>query len=264
MSAPPPPAEPDSHDDSRADAPPPDQTHVSPAESDSDMASDSELTDLRSRLKKFKSLKSKMAVSQSLNRRAVLAEDAAKKQDPREEARRERKRKEAEELASEKAAESAGLDPERLRDLQYTAEDVERWDRKVKRKKEGEDKAFESFNSAATKSYRRLVSQLKPDLGAYAESRAKAEARGVEFYRGADETDAMGETTTGEGVDRMVRGVEESQDRRSKFSRRRAHRDDDDVTYINERNARFNKKISRAYDKYTQEIKANFERGTAL
>lgn len=53
-------------------------------------------------------------------------------------------------------------------------------------------------------------------------------------------------------------------ERRAKFSRRRAFDEDDDVTYINERNMHFNKKIARAYDKYTAEIKGNFERGTAL
>lgn len=47
------------------------------------------------------------------------------------------------------------------------------------------------------------------------------------------------------------------------FSRRRAHRDRD-VDFINDRNAHFNKKIERAFGSYTQEIKANLERGTAL
>ena len=36
------------------------------------------------------------------------------------------------------------------------------------------------------------------------------------------------------------------------------------VDYINKRNMVFNKKISRAFDKYTTEIRQNLERGTAL
>jgi pre-mRNA-splicing factor SYF2 len=51
---------------------------------------------------------------------------------------------------------------------------------------------------------------------------------------------------------------------RKKFSRRRQEFDQEDVTYINERNKVFNKKIKRAYDKYTVEIRQNLERGTAL
>jgi len=37
-----------------------------------------------------------------------------------------------------------------------------------------------------------------------------------------------------------------------------------DIDYINDRNKHFNKKIKRAYDKYTVEIRQNLERGTAL
>jgi len=71
-------------------------------------------------------------------------------------------------------------------------------------------------------------------------------------------------------------------DKKRKFSRKRANEDEGDITYINERNRIFNKKVShssshrgestsrlliqiaRFYDKYTTEIRASFERGTAL
>jgi pre-mRNA-splicing factor SYF2 len=71
-------------------------------------------------------------------------------------------------------------------------------------------------------------------------------------------------------------------DKRRKFSRKRPNEDTGDVTYINEKNRIFNKKvqlpsvrtsqyslnflfkIARYYDKYTAEIRASFERGTAL
>ncbi|KAJ1449786.1 cyclophilin-like domain-containing protein [Pelagophyceae sp. CCMP2097] len=48
------------------------------------------------------------------------------------------------------------------------------------------------------------------------------------------------------------------------FSRRRAETPGADVDYINDRNAVFNKKIKRAFDKYTVEIRQNIERGTAI
>ena len=78
-------------------------------------------------------------------------------------------------------------------------------------------------------------------------------------------------------------------DKKGKFSRKRLNEDEGDITYINERNRVFNKKvrfpvllfsrnrrfrtnadrssfvqIARYYDKYTSEIRASFERGTAL
>ncbi len=52
--------------------------------------------------------------------------------------------------------------------------------------------------------------------------------------------------------------------KRAAYSRRRAHQLDKDVDSINNRNEHFNRKIERAYGTYTQEIKANLERGTAL
>ncbi|KAL0484747.1 pre-mRNA-splicing factor SYF2 [Acrasis kona] len=69
---------------------------------------------------------------------------------------------------------------------------------------------------------------------------------------------------TQEGIDRMVNELEVRKQKRDKFSRRREYNEDEDVTYINEFNRRFNKNIGKAFDKYTKEIRANLERGTAL
>ena len=51
---------------------------------------------------------------------------------------------------------------------------------------------------------------------------------------------------------------------RARFSRRRQVYDEEDVNFINERNRGFNKKLDRAYDKFTVETRQNLERGTAL
>eukprot|EP00622_Pseudochattonella_farcimen_P006311 FR742098.1.p1 GENE.FR742098.1~~FR742098.1.p1 ORF type:complete len:168 (+),score=33.96 FR742098.1:40-504(+) len=65
-------------------------------------------------------------------------------------------------------------------------------------------------------------------------------------------------------VDRMVTELQEKQEKNKKFGRRRTALDAEDVDYINPQNAHFNKKIKRAFDKYTVEIRQNLERGTAL
>jgi CRISPR/Cas system CSM-associated protein Csm4 (group 5 of RAMP superfamily) len=67
-----------------------------------------------------------------------------------------------------------------------------------------------------------------------------------------------------ERIEAMAKELEEQANRRAQFSRRRTFNEDADVTFINERNRNFNKKIARAFDKYTVEIKENLERGTAL
>jgi len=65
-------------------------------------------------------------------------------------------------------------------------------------------------------------------------------------------------------IDNMVNELNQQIAKRKKFQRRRTYYKDADVSYINKRNMIFNKKVERAYGKYTAEIRANLERGTAL
>jgi cyclophilin family peptidyl-prolyl cis-trans isomerase len=63
------------------------------------------------------------------------------------------------------------------------------------------------------------------------------------------------------------RVAEEMHRRIEKVQRRQLKRnpeDDGDVSYINQRNKKFNEKIKRTYGKATSEIRENLERGTAL
>eukprot|EP00798_Chlamydomonas_sp_ICE-L_P013268 gene13268-19110_t len=91
-----------------------------------------------------------------------------------------------------------------------------------------------------------------------------AKAKDPDFYRGADSLSYGKAADLPESnVDRMVNELVGRDKKKTEFSRRRAH-NDEDVSYINDRNAHFNKKIERAFGKYTVETKANLERGTAL
>jgi len=67
-----------------------------------------------------------------------------------------------------------------------------------------------------------------------------------------------------ENIDKMVQDLEKQVAKRDKFSRRRMYNDDADIDYINERNMKFNKKLERFYGQYTQDIKNDLERGTAI
>ncbi|XP_954914.1 peptidylprolyl isomerase (cyclophilin), putative [Theileria annulata] len=65
--------------------------------------------------------------------------------------------------------------------------------------------------------------------------------------------------------DVVVRNVEKQYKKRDAFSRRRLYDDEaQDISYINERNRVFNKKLERSFGTYSNEIKQNLERGTAL
>ena len=71
-------------------------------------------------------------------------------------------------------------------------------------------------------------------------------------------------TPSSTAVDRLVADMDAAAKRRAAFSRRRRFNDQEDVSYINERNRTFNKKVARSFDAYTIDIAQSLERGTAL
>ncbi|KAK4730234.1 hypothetical protein R3W88_023222 [Solanum pinnatisectum] len=65
-------------------------------------------------------------------------------------------------------------------------------------------------------------------------------------------------------IERMVKELKDSDEKHQSFSQRRKFHKEKDIDSISDRNEHFNKKIERAFEKYTLEIKNNLERGTAL
>lgn len=64
-------------------------------------------------------------------------------------------------------------------------------------------------------------------------------------------------------LEKLSKDVLEREHQRKKYGKRRLHVDGD-IDYINDKNAKFNRKLDRAFDKYTVEIRQNLERGTAI
>lgn len=67
-----------------------------------------------------------------------------------------------------------------------------------------------------------------------------------------------------EAVDRMVADLEGGGGGRGRSRNRKRQGQSDVVDYVNKKNAKINRDLEQAYGKYTKEIKANLERGTAL
>jgi len=88
---------------------------------------------------------------------------------------------------------------------------------------------------------------------------------------GADDDDDDGGPEFGDArppseaaLARMTAELEKRDKKQAAFSRRRATVPGEDIDFINERNRHYNKKLKRAFDPYTVEIKQNLERGTAI
>ncbi|KAI1320196.1 hypothetical protein EDD11_001801 [Mortierella claussenii] len=227
------------------------------------------------RMEKLKGLRQKMNVSKQANRADLMAEHQKSKVNKREESKKERAREEAEKLIAKRDAEEAGEDYERSQFWNYSAESVEKWNDKQEAKRLRMDNKFTDWDQVNHKKYLKQVAELKPNLAAYNAKKDAAMHTNDEgelvvasdsgFYRDANSVAFLSDAKPDAlAVDRLAADVAKQIDARTRFSKRRAHKEDEDVNYINDANQRFNQKISRFYDKYTKEIRDDFERGTAL
>ena len=219
-----------------------------------------------SRLAKLKALRAKMKQAHKSNEKAAINEAKSSRlqgisnhfedesgSDGRKKWHEEKMKRKEEELKKK------GLTKDKAYLLE-TAETADAIARK-KNKRKG-PQGWEAFNQEALYSaYERRTESIKPNLADYQAARAKD----PEFYRASDSLAYGGAGgAPKEAVDRMVNELEERKRKASNFSRRRKFSEDQDVDYINDRNAHFNKKIERAFGAYTRETKANLERGSAL
>jgi pre-mRNA-splicing factor SYF2 len=185
--------------------------------------------------------------------------------------------------------EESGGDFERKRAWDWTAEESERWDKRM-RKKEAhrDDVAFADYTREAQKVYKRQLRGMAPDMEAYAREKLavveKAAAAGTleivetedgeliavdkdgSFYSTADSTNFAKNKPDKAAIDRLVNDLKKADEVAIKRRKERmaANADDGDVTYINEKNKLFNQKLARFYNKYTAEIRESFERGTMV
>ncbi|KAI0229842.1 Pre-mRNA-splicing factor SYF2, partial [Massospora cicadina] len=229
------------------------------------------------RLQKLKELRKRMDESANANRQEVYAEHQRLKTNPKFEAKLEKKTLEAERLRARLEAQERGEDYERIRFWGYSAEAAEKWELKEEERKKRSEIGFTDFNQVAEKKYKKNINKLKPNLGTY-ETQKKILETGLATEPSLELAVASEVATDGrtvrfnaihpkpstEAVDRLVNHVKDEISERAKFSKIRPVKEEDDITYINDRNAHFNRKISRAFDKYTKEIRDSFERGTAL
>ncbi|MQM04801.1 hypothetical protein Taro_037605 [Colocasia esculenta] len=109
--------------------------------------------------------------------------------------------------------------------------------------------------------YKKRTKNMEVDMEAY----NKAKEEDPDFYRNASSLQyGKAPKIPQENIDRMVKELQDRDAKRKSFSRRRKFHEEKDIDSINDRNEHFNKKIERAFGKYTLEIKNNLERGTAL
>ncbi|XP_021753058.1 pre-mRNA-splicing factor syf2-like [Chenopodium quinoa] len=218
-----------------------------------------DLSKLTGRQKKLFELRLKMNEARKANQTAMVAEK--KRMEAPTESRGVSKEKWLEERKKKvgRLLEANGLDMTKayMLDTQDAAE--------LKYKKWEKDPAptgWDVFNQKSLyNAYKKRTKNIAVDLEEY----NKLKEQDPEFYREASSLQYGKDPKTSEAkIDRMVKELKDRDEKRQSFSRRRKFREEKDIDSINDRNEHFNKKIERAFGKYTLEIKNNLERGTAL
>jgi hypothetical protein len=135
------------------------------------------------------------------------------------------------------------------------------------------DKAAEKARNAATFGWEAFTAEsdykaYKKRLAKLPTSQASGDLSSTIITTAESGLDPMqygkiGTDVTTDGLRRIKTDTEDREKQRLKYSRRR-NEYDSTAGGINDNNEVFNKKIKRAFDKYTVEIRQNLERGTAL
>ncbi|SJX60272.1 related to SYF2-pre-mRNA-splicing factor [Sporisorium reilianum f. sp. reilianum] len=259
-------------------APEPSPAEESEAPIDPEASASSSKPTMEERQERLSLLRAKMAASTRANRRDILSEQSrARTLASASKSSTSRKLQKAEQLLEERDLRESGEDVERHRNMGYSLEDSERWDAKLEEKERRKDRGPGDFGDAAERAYQRQLRVLKPDVAAYRkrrddEERVKASgpAGGALVRSGSAARGAVDELHYGthrpsdDALDRVVNHLNHEKQLIQNRSRRRNDEPDAEVNYINDANRHFNKKLKRFYDKQTQEIRENLERGTAL
>lgn len=146
-----------------------------------------------------------------------------------------------------------------------------------KKARHRDDTRFADYRQDARKTYKRQLRNFKPDLEAYEAEKAAAVMRaaksgGLEivegedgevvvidrdgsFYRTADTVDfASTAKPKREAVDRLVADLRKAEEmrlkkRKDKDAKDKEREEGEDITYINDKNKKFNQQLARHYDR---------------
>ena len=228
----------------------------------------------KERMERFKALQARARTGSQKNEKEASLESQRLATDPNLLTSLNRKRDIAQHNLMKVEAEENGEDFERKRAWDWTIEESERWDKRLKKKEaHRDDQAFQDYRQDSRKVYKRQIRDMATDMEGYEREKMKAVEKaaasgGLEivetddgelvavdkdgtFYSTADSTGFVEHKPPKEAVDRLVKDLQQAEDARLKKRKERmgANGEDGDITYINEKNKNFNNKLNRFYNK---------------
>jgi pre-mRNA-splicing factor SYF2 len=243
-----------------------------PAEPESSSSLDA-AAKAKERQERFRALQARAKSSAQKNMKEAQLESQRLATDPNLLTALNRKQAIASQKLMKADTEASGEDFERKRAWDWTIEESERWDKRIKKKEaHRDDQAFQDYRQDSRKVYKRQIRDLKPDMEHYEKEKMAAVERaaasgGLEivetddgelvavdkdgtFYSTADSTGFVENKPEKAAVDRLVADLQKAEDARLRKQRERNQKGEDgDVTYINDKNKQFNQKLARFYNK---------------
>mmetsp|Transcript_60957 Transcript_60957/g.145261 ORF Transcript_60957/g.145261 Transcript_60957/m.145261 type:complete len:470 (-) Transcript_60957:116-1525(-) len=215
------------------------------------------------RERKLMELRMKMSQCRTSNNKEVI-EEKKRFTDPdygKKKAQKEEKESKGNSERSAGEAASSSSKPAALPEgKEYMNDTAERAEAREAKKKRGNPDAFgwDVFNQDSLyRAHDKRLKGMKFDGEAYSQQEA-AESQEEPLFGG------FGYQASDAQKDRLAQAMDSMAKKKSDYSRRRTHVDNQDISYVNDRNRHFNKKMDRFFGAYTAEIKQNLERGTAL
>src|SRR5438045_4516346 len=192
-------------------------------------------TKARERMERFRALQARAKTSAEKNLKEAALESQRLATDPNLLANLSRKQAIAQQKLLKADTEAAGEDFERKRAWDWTIEESERWDKRMKKKAaHRDDQAFQDYRQDSRKVYKRQIRELKPDMEHYEKEKMVAIERaaasgGLEivetddgelvavdedgtFYSTADSTGFVENKPPKEAVDRLVADLQKAED----------------------------------------------------
>lgn len=211
--------------------------------------------DIRQRIKELRKLKKRAVLA---NRKELEKNYEKHREQSELEDKIEKKQEKAANELKKMEMKERGEDYERLANMNYSIEQEEDWESKMKEKSSKDRREFQNYEQIAERSYAKSIrndhvmgeDEYKAQKKKYDELKKKG--MGEEAIRSA--------LTSKERVQKLGESIRKK-DKESYRHRKSRGGQDTEIGYINEKNRQFNEKLGRNYDKYLGELQDSMREG---
>lgn len=214
------------------------------------------------RLKRIRALRKLKNASKYENKKELNREYKAKQARAKEIEEKERLEEEGIKSVEKSESIQRGVDYDRLKSLDYTAEEDEAWNKKLEAKKTRDDqREFQNYEQLAERTYNKRLKEMEGvSMDEYKQQKeiyAKLRNQGV------DEATIITALTDKKKAQNLGKGIRKRDRERYRRREKKVAAEGTDIGFINHKNKQFNEKLGRHFGKYLGELKEDIKRGGA-